>query len=102
MQTVREFAEEWKVSVRTVRRWIADGTITAKRIGRTVRIVSANAQDVGTKLEEVIRPEPRRRIDRKAVNAYLEKYGQLHRQGGLDRLLASRSASVASKDPCGP
>ena len=32
MQTVREFAEEWKVSVRTVRRWIADGTITAKLI----------------------------------------------------------------------
>ena len=75
MQTVREFAEEWKVSVRTVRRWIADGTITAKRIGRTVRIVSANAQDVGTKREEVIVPR-RRLVSRADVARTLARFGR--------------------------
>ena len=75
MQTVREFAEEWKVSIRTVRRWISEGTITAKRIGRTVRIVSANAQDVGTKREEVIVPR-RRLVSRADVARTLARFGR--------------------------
>lgn len=75
MQTVREFAEEWKVSVRTVRRWIADGTVTAKRIGRTVRIVSANAQDVATRREEVIVPR-RRLVSRADVARTLARFGR--------------------------
>jgi excisionase family DNA binding protein len=30
---VRETAEQWGVSVRTVRRWIADGTLPSVKIG---------------------------------------------------------------------
>jgi len=36
--TVRQLAEAWRVSERTVRRAIADGRIRVVRIGRSVRI----------------------------------------------------------------
>ena len=35
---VRELAERWKVSTRNIRRMIADGRLSAHRIGRAVRI----------------------------------------------------------------
>ena len=78
MQTVQEFAREWKVHVNTVYRWIADGRVKAKKLGRVVRIVSASVKDLETEKEEIIQPTPRRKIDRKSVNAYLAKYGQPH------------------------
>jgi len=36
--TVRQLAEAWQVSERTIRRMIADGRIRVVRIGRSVRI----------------------------------------------------------------
>ena len=38
--TVRQVAENWQVSERTIRRMIADGRIRVVRIGRSVRISS--------------------------------------------------------------
>jgi excisionase family DNA binding protein len=36
--TVRQVAENWRVSERTVRRMIADGRLRTVRVGRAVRI----------------------------------------------------------------
>ena len=36
--TVHQVAENWRVSVRTVRRMIADGRLPIIRLGRAVRI----------------------------------------------------------------
>ena len=36
--TVRQVAENWQVSERTVRRMIADGRLRVVRVGRAVRI----------------------------------------------------------------
>jgi excisionase family DNA binding protein len=36
--TVRQVAENWQLSERTIRRMIADGRLPIKRLGRAVRI----------------------------------------------------------------
>jgi excisionase family DNA binding protein len=75
MQTVQEFAEEWKVHVNTVYRWIADGRVKAKKIGRVVRIVSASVTDIETqKVEKII---PRQRlISRAKVRETFARFGR--------------------------
>jgi excisionase family DNA binding protein len=40
--TVAEVAEALRVSSRTVRRWIADGDLVARRLGGAVRIADSN------------------------------------------------------------
>jgi excisionase family DNA binding protein len=40
--TVGEIADQLKVSVRTVHRWVADRQLVAHRIGRSVRISQAD------------------------------------------------------------
>ena len=40
--TVPDVARECQVSVRTVRRWITDGDLTAVRLGRIVRVRRAD------------------------------------------------------------
>ena len=42
--TVRQVAENWQVSERTVRRMTEDGRITVIRIGRAVRIPSGTSK----------------------------------------------------------
>lgn len=39
--TIKEFADFWKVSTRTVHRWIDAGELPTVRIGGTVRIHSS-------------------------------------------------------------
>ena len=36
--TVRQVAENWQISERTIRRWIADGRLRVVRLGRSIRI----------------------------------------------------------------
>jgi len=36
--TVRQVAENWQMSERTIRRWIADGRLRVVRLGRSIRI----------------------------------------------------------------
>ena len=44
--TVREAAEKYKVSERTIRRWVASGELKSERPGgRTVRVVVAEDED---------------------------------------------------------
>jgi len=38
--TVRQVAENWKVSQRTIRRMIADGRLPIIRLGRAIRIAA--------------------------------------------------------------
>jgi excisionase family DNA binding protein len=40
--TVAEVAEALRVSSRTVRRWIADGDLIARKYGRSVRIAESD------------------------------------------------------------
>lgn len=39
--TIQEIAEALGVSERTVRRWVSDGSLSAHRFGRTVRILES-------------------------------------------------------------
>jgi excisionase family DNA binding protein len=43
--TVRQVAENWQVSERTIRRMIADGRLPVIRLGRAVRIPARVATD---------------------------------------------------------
>ena len=43
--TVRQVAENWQVSERTIRRMIADGRLPVIRLGRAVRIPAKAATD---------------------------------------------------------
>lgn len=61
-RTAAEVARELGVSLRTVRRWIADGRLRATRVGRAVRIpVDAYRQMVpyGSSPSQGTSPEPR-------------------------------------------
>ena len=56
--TVNETAERYKVSPRTIKRWIDSGELKARRIGRSIRIPVSSLEDAG---------EPAAWIDRQAV-----------------------------------
>ena len=45
--TVRDVADQFRVSERTVRRWIATGLLDAKRVGRCVRIARRALANMG-------------------------------------------------------
>lgn len=46
--TVREVAEEWRVSERTIRNWIEKGAIHAVKRGGVVRVVADHASATNT------------------------------------------------------
>jgi len=52
--TVQQAAESLQVSTKTIRRYIANGTIQAERVGpRLIRIDSASLDRLGTPLQYV-------------------------------------------------
>lgn len=46
--TVREVAEEWRVTERTVRNWIDKGAVVSEKRGGVVRIVAGSATTTTT------------------------------------------------------
>jgi excisionase family DNA binding protein len=50
--TIRDAADHYKVSSKTIRRYIADGTIEAKRLGpRLIRVNLASLEAAGRALQ---------------------------------------------------
>ncbi len=45
MRTIAQQAELWQVSQRTIQRLIKSGALRCRRIGRSVRIADADAED---------------------------------------------------------
>ena len=51
-KTVAEAAEYWRVSTKTVRRWISQGLIRAERVGpRLIRIDVNALENIGNSLQ---------------------------------------------------
>lgn len=53
--TINEYADEWSVSVRTVRNWMRDKIIPYTKIGRLVRIDPIKADEALEKFERKAR-----------------------------------------------
>lgn len=45
MKTIKEIAQEWQVSKRTVTRWIKDGKLKATAIGGVTRITEEDYRE---------------------------------------------------------
>ena len=59
--TIQEFADMYRVSTKTVRRWIANGDLAAQRLpgNRLIRIDTANTANLTKPVGNAI-PKPRR------------------------------------------
>ncbi len=60
--TIEETANTLRVSERTVRRWIASGVLTSRKIARTVRVPAAAVKADTLKTRRPARGRPRREM----------------------------------------
>ncbi len=80
--TIRETAAHYRVSPRTVRDWLDRGIAKGIKVGGVIRITHVIEMDTEThELRKVVPPAqpPKRKIDRKAINAYLARAGLVPR-----------------------
>jgi excisionase family DNA binding protein len=111
--TAAEAASHLGISLRTVRRRIADGSLPSVRIGRAVRIPAAAlellpALPAGTAAREAVAPYTAELDDDRA--AYIARWNATHWPDTFERMLARRRRAfdtldairARSKPPSGP
>lgn len=101
-RTAAEVAQELGVSLRTVRRWVADGRLRATRVGRSVRIPVDAYREASTPVPEAMRGTGGRTRATRRIGEVAADYSGRHLDGSWpdtpERLIEQRRHAAALMD----